>query len=150
MIVRIAYLLKWYNIAEVQAVKLIILWRSTNTWCYIRALSIYLGLRNQIKVVIMRMRMSYWISVCACEAYFIMAVCEHSFWADKLINFLCFMISYLYRMCVNWILYTWSNIITWNQKLPSRSGNSKCNLAKRAWVAYWPYLEHGHTLAISY
>ena len=34
-----------------------------------------------------------------------------------------------------------------NQKLPSGSGNSKCKLAKRGLVAYWPYSEQGHTLA---
>jgi len=43
------------------------------------------------------------------------------------------------------------NIALWcpgrasGQKLPSCSGNSKCNLAKRAWVAYWPYSEQGHS-----
>ena len=31
--------------------------------------------------------------------------------------------------------------------MPSRSGNMKCNLAKRAWVAYWPYSEQCYTLA---
>ena len=68
------------------------------------------------------------------------------FWTHKLISFLRLMISYLCRKCA-----TWSNIITWNPKLPSRSGNSKCNLAKHAWVAaYWPYSEQGHTLAIFY
>jgi len=103
----------------------------------------------------MHMRTLKFRNTCACvyptEIYFIMAVCEHSFWKDKLINFLYLMISYLCRKCANLLLNTWSNIITWNQKLPSRSGNSKCNLAKSLWVAYWPYSEQGHTLAnISY
>jgi len=40
MIVLMVYLLKLHNIAEVLAVKLIILWRSINTWCYKRALNI--------------------------------------------------------------------------------------------------------------
>jgi len=105
---------------------------------------IYLGLSNRINGAIMRMHKSYRISACASvyltEIYFIMAV-------FKQINFSRLMIWYLCRRCANWILYTWSNIINWNQKLPSRSGNSKCNLAKRAWVAYWPYSEQGHTFA---
>ena len=40
MIVLMVYLLKLHNIAEVIVVKLIILWRSINTWCYKRALYI--------------------------------------------------------------------------------------------------------------
>ena len=68
-----------------------------------------------------------------------MAACQRSFLTGKLINFCCLVISYRCRKCANRLL----NIITWNQKLPSRSGNSKCNLAKRAWVAYWPCSERG-------
>ena len=52
----------------------------------------------------------------------------------KSINFLCLIISYRCRKCANWLLNIWSNIITWNQRLPSCSGYSKCNLAKRAWA----------------
>ena len=40
MIVLMVYLLKFNNIAEVQAVKFIILWRSDNTWGYKRALNV--------------------------------------------------------------------------------------------------------------
>ena len=124
-------------------------------WCYKRALNIlqeiYLGLRNKTNVVIMRMRKFTGISACVCtylmEIYFIMAVCEHTFWKHKLINFQCLILPYICRKCANWIVYTCSNIITWNQKLPSPWGNSKCTPAKRAWVAYWPYSEQGHTLA---
>jgi len=136
----------------VLAVKLIILWRSINTWYYKRALNIFgrvYSLLNQINAVIMRMRKCYWISACAWvylkEVYFMMAAFQHRFWTGKLIKVWCLMISYRWQKCANWLLNTWSNIITWNQKLPSRSANLKCILAKRAWVAYWRCSEQGHT-----
>ena len=109
---------------------------------------IYLGLRNQISAVIIRMRKYYWISAYACvyltEVYFIMTAYEHSFWTDKLINFWCLMIWYRCRKCVIWLLNTWSNIITWNQKLPSRSGNSKCTYeyVKIGTCLFWLWIRH--------